>query len=724
MKKTLILVLLGMCAATSMAQTANSAVVANRRTAIQYLHRAKQYASEKQWTQAHAQAELGLAYDAQIADLWYVSAVSQSMLGATYANVLPLVEKSLTDADWVDYNRDNARILYADILANTGRFEQAVAVLDDAPFLYSADAEYIRAKSFYNFHTEAYTQRAREKLHAASRIYPMDVRFARLFFVHEYALEKDALYGNGVLPPLVRKLADAFILQLPQYADADAELELYAAIFATGSRRTRLLTSFKARGLKAPLYAETALRAALISQSEAVERFVEFADVAVDRAVLESFVTLITEPEARRYLAEYLTAYNGSVVSDTDGDLQPNLTVLYVRGRPSFIAYDADQDGVADWTAECDFGVPLLVQLADGGAVMQYASWPWLHKVRYPSPASAGAADTADATNADAVALEFTLLGETLAWSPFSVAALPSVTKALDVAFFYPALFTDTPAVSIDDLLRSSSSYELASQERVGAKIRVSLLDGVPQQARYYTAQGVLYAQAQFDGGVPVVRMVDTNGDGLFETAEHYGRAEAGDAVTAAGEMQALAALSAVTADANATPTGAIYIQMIQIDQNGDTVPDFIEEYQADGGKVASWDADGDGLWDTRYVRRARTDGEPLHEESLFHQPLTSAVVSVVTEDGKPTLVREGEREIAIVEADGMYWLGEKGSDAAAKELIGAVSQIGMQGVSIIVEHKDGGDGERMLAVRVGNMIFGELLPPSAANDDEQATKE
>ena len=49
---------------------------------------------------------------------------------------------------------------------------------------------------------------------------------------------------------------------------------------------------------------------------------------------------------------------------------------------------------------------------------------------------------------------------------------------------------------------------------------------------------------------------------------------------------------------------------MIQIDRDGDTVPDFSEEYLADGGKITAWDFDGDGNWDVRYKKYPRKSQE------------------------------------------------------------------------------------------------------------------
>ena len=52
-----------LCVAAFAQAETNSAMSANRRTAIRYVQLAKQYAARKQWDEADAQARLGLAYD-------------------------------------------------------------------------------------------------------------------------------------------------------------------------------------------------------------------------------------------------------------------------------------------------------------------------------------------------------------------------------------------------------------------------------------------------------------------------------------------------------------------------------------------------------------------------------------------------------------------------------------------------------------------------------------
>ena len=93
-------------------------------------------------------------------------------LGEKKSAVLPLVVTALTEAEWVDYNRDGARILYSDILCTSRQFTQSLSVIDSDPFIYSADAEYIRAKAYYCLGDSESVSKARSRLDSARRVYP------------------------------------------------------------------------------------------------------------------------------------------------------------------------------------------------------------------------------------------------------------------------------------------------------------------------------------------------------------------------------------------------------------------------------------------------------------------------------------------------------------------------------------------------------------------------
>lgn len=701
---------------TDFSSSANSARNANRRTAIRYLQLAKQYASQKQWKEADSNARLGLAYDDTIADLWYIRSVSQFHSGEKKANVLPLIVTALTSgAEWTDYNRDSARILYADLLSDMLRFDEAVSVLDLPPLLYSADAEYIRAKCYYNLGGE-YVQKAREKIDAARRIYPTDMRFAELFFSTEYKLNQPLLQekASGAesedISPLARKIADAFILAISSYKNPTAELELYAAIFAEGEKQIRLLKSFKARNLKAPLYAEYVLRTGLLDQNAALDEFFAFADKSISLPVVRAFVPLITEEQPKQDLYEYLNAYNGRILFDTEDDGIENLVVDYHRGRPSLVVYDGNQDDEFDWSADCDFGVPLVVHLADEGVDIIYGNWPWVQSARYFLK--------------DDTELHFNLVAESFRWTPFVISPVQTIRTALNLDFFFPIVQTDIPPVSAVELLHTSSSYTLPSKERPNALITVSVLDGVAQLARY-TVDDIMYAQTSFEGGIPVLRVVDTDGDGLFETTEFYGFSPDRNqkVISTEEEMQIITNLFG----SPSAGTG-FYVRMIQIDTNGDTLPDFTEEYLEGEGKIASWDTNGNGNWDTRYIKHPKQEDGVLREESLFHQPLTNAEVQVSFEDGIPVRVAEkkhnladgenAERILSVIPSHipDFYWIGTAGSDENAQKILETINQTAGQGVSIIA----GNEKVRMLGVRIGKMVFAEMLPESTVKKDEK----
>ena len=258
----------------------SSLVAANRRTAVRCLKLSESFLSSNDYTNALAQAELGLAYDESVSDLWYIKAASRAGLGATRAELIPLVTHALTEGEWVDYNRDGARILYADLLCDTGNYEQAVGILDAEPFIYSSDAEFIRAKSYYRIRTAESIAKARDKINSARKIYPADKRFPKLFFKHEYDLLRSAgfsansdLSGNLAAlkddSTLVQKIADSFLAKMPEYDNPDAEFEIYSVFFASGERQKRLAEAFASHGMRHPLYALVALKCGLMSQQEA-----------------------------------------------------------------------------------------------------------------------------------------------------------------------------------------------------------------------------------------------------------------------------------------------------------------------------------------------------------------------------------------------------------------------------------------------------------------------
>ncbi|MBR0032916.1 MAG: hypothetical protein IJP61_11630 [Treponema sp.] len=694
--------------ASSVAQVpSGSASVANRRTAIRYLQLASQYINEKSLREADSNIELGLAYDDTIPDLWYLKALSASMRDAPKAEIIPFVEKSLQLGKWAQSNRDAARVLYADLLCETLRYEESLQVLDEKPLIYSSDAEFIRVKDYYGLGTNDFRD-ARGRINVARKVYPEDPRFALLFFRREYA----NMRKNIPVSDDVKMLAAKFVQAVDFYKNPSDELCLYAAIFSDGEEKERKLKKFQAEEKKAPLFAQVALEAGIINDFEALDFFYKFADSVIDISVVEPFVRAVKDEKARKELSDYFNSYDGIISVDTDGDLNANIIVKYKRGRTEAMVYDRNQDGSIDWVCECDFGSPTKLHVAKDSLDITYVNWPDVYKAVY----------NLESKHSDLV---FNLVAENVAYSPFAIDYNEVLKDALDVEFYLPLLIDDD-AITRSDFIKAASSYEIPSSERENAVVNVSLLDGVTQGAKYYDGER-LYAFAEFENGRPVRRLVDKDNDGFFETTEIYSFTQNKNEkfLSQEDEVQMITNLYG-----QPSLSDGCYLKMIQVDMNCDTVPEFIEEYTAGLGKISSWDFDFDGKWDVQYVLYPANGSKIVKEEAKFHQPFTNDVVTVTMENGKPVYVlvsgndkggRLTENRLLVEPGknENFYWVAQVGDEVDEENIIKSVNQITSQGVSIIVTSEN----DRFLAIRIGQQIFGEKLPPSEIQEKAEQNK-
>lgn len=682
---------------------------ANRRTATRYLSRAESALASGNWEAAAYNAEMGIAYDDGIADLWYVAAAAEDGRGAPRAAVLPLVEHALNGGgQWVDYNRDGARVLYADILCDTGNYAGAVAVLDSLPFIYSADAEFIRAKAFYRMNTQESVSSARDKINSARRIYQNDVRFPHLFFKYEYGiLRARGGVANINVPDDVRRIADSFISKMPTYDNPDAELEIYAAIFAQDSQRKRLLEAFKAHGQKHPMYAAAAVRAGLMKQLDAIDYFFEFASDATQFSYLADFVDVITETAASAYLADTLNSYAGTLTFDTNGDLETNMIVDYSRGRPETIMWDSNGDGVLEWTVNCDFGVPVSAVVGNGAMMIRYGTYPAIVSANLVATEYSGSYQYAD---------------ESFFWTPCNIGIPARFAKLENCDFFVPSPVLSDIMPLPELMIKEASHYTAQSTERNGASVMFALVDGMPVTAEYF-AGDVLYAHAVFQDGLPVMRSVDNDGDGVFETTQFFGF----DALNLMNQSEKERAdLRKEMFDLPDFPVG-VYMRLVQTDTDRDALTDFSEEYLADGGRISSWDTNSDGEWDMQYYRHPQTEGEPLVEESRFYKIPGHTLVTVKSVDGQLVSVESAgiSYEVSAGSDEFFYWIGESSTAEVEQNIRGRVTEIGRQGVSFIYEEQIAYDETddifnenaqlgtrytRFFVVRIGDVIFAEQV--------------
>ena len=674
--------------AEAFSQSAKLAEI-NRKTAERCLKIAENYILADEWNSALSQAELGLSYDSFVSDLLYIKAMAQDRLGATRAEILKTI-KAAFDADtWLNYNKNGARILYADLLCGVGSYEESLAVLNDEGFIYSADAEFIRIKNFYRIASAASIEQARLKINSARKIYPSDSRFQDLFFTFEYSFMIKA-WIDGIeysVPALVQTIADAYIENFPDYASASTEVELLASFFAKGQTRTRLVKAIEAKNSEHPLFPVAALAAGTISEQKAYDLFVETLSKEISISLLTAFISLLKDEALIQDLSVRLTAFEGTLYIDEDLDLQNELVVQYLRGRPQYVQFDRNMDGEKDLYSVCDFGVPLFVSFEGGLTEVFYDSYPCVNCV-----------------NKNKENAVYYFLNDDFIYTPFDMIILPSFSR-LGVNFYIPFINPELLPPQKKEMLAKTSCIELTASENGNSKVVYTFFDGRPVFANFTDTQGK-FAYSSMEEGFPFVRYVDYDRDGIFETSETYDI----DIEKLYDSEDEHVYIKKIFGDIPFAEN--LYLNKVEIDRNNDTIIEFKEEFLGNGNKLTSWDNDGNGVWDYEYYRFA----DPFVEEIYFYSSNGLPRVVLTKADGIPQKIKVGADEIPVVKGsqNNIYWIGERSTfsdeNAIAKEVISAEN-----GVVCIVQNKE----KRFSVIKIDELYFCRKLPESYITDDE-----
>ena len=667
----------------------SSAALANYRTALRCYQQSKKYVEKAEWENAFSQAELGLTYDDTISDLWFVSAYAAHRLGKNPAELLPSLKKAMERDKWVDYNKDGALLLYAELLTNTGESRRALVYLEEGKVFPSSSREYIKILSYYRMGTEDSYTMARELVSEASRLYPDDMRFPQAFFTYE--LQVDLTYS-----PEAEGLGRIFAQRFEEMGEFPAELYLSSAVFAEPALKVRILQSFNASGKRHPMYAVLALKEGLLSESQAYEYFCTFASETISLTELELFVNTLQDDSTKSAMIAYLNGYQGVLTHDYTGDRIADLFVQYSRGRPQQIRFDRNQDGVDDWIARCDFGVPTELTLPEAQVSLFYKKYPFVNSMEIQT-------------------IDLKFVDNALEWSPVAITAYEPLANALAGArFFVPQLKSgqDSLFPTMRQLVDSAYAVAYPVAERDDARIEISVLDGQVRSAQYFQGH-TLYAQLACEDGIPRSRNVDIDGDGWFELTQNFGFSPRNylDYVSPAESLDLYDSLFGYVF----FPHG-IYIRQALLDRDLDMDFDFGEEYTSGRGVVSTWGNPLSDDWAVQYVR----EGGTTNSRALFKMPHSSDLVSVYVENTIPVRVTLENsqglpyRDLTITPVEGVYWLGEAGSAEMSAHLQKTLEETGEQGRSMVVqmdakEFKLPAD-VRFSAVKISDFYFGVLL--------------
>lgn len=665
------------------AKEKSSAEKANRKTATRFLRLAENYFSQKEFDKALNEADMGLSYDESVSDLLYIKAAIFAEQKKPRAEIFSLMEKAFSYDDWASYDEEAARILYADVLCDRGDMQKAMAVLDEKKFLYSSDAELIRIKAFYKMHTKDAISKARDKIALVRKIYPKDLRFAKIFFRNEYAIAEQPS------PEIVKRIAQSIAEALPDYDANDSELEIFASVFSSGEAKTRLLKSFAAHNLRHPLYALLAAGEKLISETDAVEYFFGFAEKQIPLSLLERFSKAINEPDAKKLLHDYLASFSGVVTTDTDFDANANFFVEYKRGRPSMIFIDRNNDDVQDWVSLCDFGEPRA--FTKNNITLTYGRYPFVQ--------------SASVQGKDGER-RFLLEEKKFSYTPFSIKKNEIISANANVDFFVPIPNAKEIEMNERELFAVCTSFETPISEKENAKATFTVLNGVMQSAEFFAGEKK-YAKARFKNGLPFSRALDNDGDGIFEETQFFSY----DADAKRTDESAFRNVFFLPKDSH------FYISKITLDVNADSVVDFTTEYGANGDETSSWDFDNDGEWEMQTISYAQTGSEKIEEARFYRLPEKQSV-SITSVNGEPAFVMQGgiRYEVQKGFARAVYWLGDKGSENDERTALSALENVKLQGVCTLAENA----GHRVLAVRIGDKRYCSLIYFEEKTDSHQ----
>lgn len=680
MKKLILSFLVCLVTCSLFAQ--KSADSANHNTALRCLKLAENCLVAEDWDNALKQAELGLAYDDSISDLIYIKATALTNLEKTRAEVIPVIQEAFEKNSWTGYSKNGARILYADLLCDTGDYEKSLELLNQEPFIFSADAEYIRIKNFYRMGTVQSLENARLKVNSSRRVYPQDARFPNIFFMFESLLKTTAEL-NGieyVVPETVQIIANSYISKLPDYSVNKEDLEIYASFLAEENIRSRLVKAISAKNVNnKPLLVIAQKQINMITDQQAFDAFFDCIGNSVSIHNLELFISSITDEEVKNKIIEKLTNWEGTIYIDCNLDLQNEMSVKYALGRPQYISYDLNNDGKKEIYATCDFGSPVSVYFISDKIELFYDSFPKVQKVNFVEDNYI-----------------FNFLHEDYSFTPFEICC-DKLIQSIGYDFYVPAVKEDLAIPTPYDLTIKASSVELPIEEREGAIIQYTVLNGELVFAKFFE-NDENYAYCDFTTGAPFFRYVDYDNDGLYETTEIYDNVEENHILLEDEKNMIIKIFSKVADGKN------IYLKKVQIDRNSNTTFEFTEEYLSAGGRISVWDNDDNGIIDSQFIRYPANEDSSVIEESIFYGSNGLPIVSLYSLDGVPLKMNYGEEEVMIYsgESSDFYWIEEKQSKEIEDEILEYTKKGITQGVIDLFTFKE----QRYSVIRIGNDYF------------------
>jgi len=505
-------------------------------------------------------------------DANYLRALLGLSGGDSPASAARLLERALSGGGFRLYRVEEARLLYAAILARTGRPGDALRFVSGTPP--SAESLYVESVARLALGDDSGSRAAAL---SSLRRYPADPRP----LIAWLRARKRSLSSPGDA-----ELVSAGFAALASIKEIDPDVLVALAPYAASADEARLLVrEYRAIGRSSADATVLALEYGLATEDRAVAEMLSGRYVPTE-ASIRALYALLSSADARARFVEAFSSFSGAIARDADRDGVPESTTLYASGEPAAWALDDNQDGEPEIEATFSSGVPLALKAVSGSVAvtMRYGSWPYVDTIEY-----------VDADGSRTYSLGPAVM-------PGTVVSLESMTGAPGGPYIVSrgdrSLPTETRAAGL--------AY---ASRRIGeGSETVELFEGEPARAWWRDARRRM-GYAVYLGGMAIDETIDADGDGRYESRRIWRRGDDG------------------------VPAPAYYETDLDGDglyeyREGLGVPRFQSwDYDGDGSMDMSLETRPDGSVAYRYTSPGGRVTEAVHRNGR---------VEGVTEDGRP----------------------------------------------------------------------------------------
>lgn len=667
MRKLLVLSFFCFFSSLVFSQNANVKIV-NRKAAVNCLTKASEELANKNWTNALFYADLGLAYDNSIADFYYIIAKSYNKLGRSIKEQIVFAESATKEnMKWRYYDKKDAKVFCASLYAKTARYQEALKLLSDFNEQ-TADLDYIRVLSYYGLKQKT---DARKLLSQALDKWAFDFRFARIFLQYEKYSAKTAIN---------KAISKKIIARSYVWENSNPEILVLLSPFETDLNETiRRIKVF--REMYAP-FSESCTTEDLYLRSYAVLLSLNFGIISEEMAIneffnmnaiffnplsrkkekakgffakhLEELCRLVENPTMRSIIAGKIVSYEDCIFDDYD-DTALNSIIFYESGRPSLAIFDSNQDGVADMTVKCNFGIPQKINMPEKNICIEYDEYPNVKRLKFEE--------------------------NTYIMRPLDLQFTPVRLSPLNLNLFaitspYSNIYVlkennSTNQLSKKALMRAAVYMESKTDE--GYTERILLSDGLALSSQTLLGNKPI-ANANYEKGIISNRSLDRDCDGYFETYESYDK------------------------------TGKLFT--VSIDINRNKIYEYVEKHNENNIQKI-WDDNEDGNWDVLFTK--------IGEHSLVKwlHPINKEVIEVDFVDSIPKSIRYlgVKKELQADSENKFFWVGRKTNDAKLNSLIEkTLTDHFEKMMPELLSYSVTINGVNIFAVKSGGLIFAQIV--------------